>query len=64
MRVFHEQPKRQQELPLAQRAMKFAQFVYRIVFAGGQFLAIHLREIQQFISIGLAGQKIRLDQQR
>jgi hypothetical protein len=34
--------------------------VYRIVFAGGQFLAIRLRQIQQFVGIGLAGEKIRL----
>lgn len=44
--------------------MKFAQFVYRIVFAGGQLLAINLGEIQQFVGIGLAGKKICLGQQR
>ena len=44
--------------------MKFTQFVYRVVFASGQLLAINLGEFQQFVGIGLAGKKIRLGKQR
>ncbi len=51
-----EQPDGKRQLALAQGAVDLAQFMYRVVFAGGQSAAIELGQIQQFVCIGLTGE--------
>ncbi len=63
-RIPGEQPQRQVELTLAQGAVDLPQLVQRVMFAGGQAAAVCLGQIQLFVGICPAGEKIRLRQQR
>lgn len=58
-----EQPQRQVELTLAQGAVDLPQLVQRVMFAGGRGCCLP-GQIQLFVGICLAGEKIRLCQQR